>query len=228
MMKNLKTKVSKYYKKLDKKLNFTTPNEAIFRLLGNHKFNYKNKNCLDIEIGSGDNLLEFKKRGANIFGIDIRKNVTNQFVKKFKLNKNNFYICDLNYDFPNIKKKMNLITMKDTLYYIELDKQFDVFKSVYNQLQNNGLFLFQYIQRELKLKNNNFFQFDLNKNYSQLRKYHARNNPISFLADGHIMKLIKSQKFFILKSIFDINTHCKKNQIITINRYFLLKRKRYN
>ena len=40
----------------------------------------------------------------------------------------------------------------------------------------------------------------------------------------NIMELIKSTKFKILRSIFDINTHAMREQIVTINRYFILKK----
>jgi predicted TPR repeat methyltransferase len=224
MIKNLKTKVSKYYQNQNDKLSFSVPSETIFRLLGNYKFNYLNKNCLDIGIGSGDNLLEFKRRKANIFGIDIRKNIINKFVNTHRLNKKNFFICDLNKSFPDINK-MDLILMKDILYYIELERQFEIFKIIYQKLKKNGLFLFQYIQKELKLRNKNFFQYNILKNYSKLKNYHEEKNPISFLEDRHITKLIKSQKFQIINSIFDINTHCKDNTLVVINRFILLKKK---
>jgi hypothetical protein len=35
--------VSKYFKKLDKKVEYSVPNETIFRLLGNSNFNFKKK-----------------------------------------------------------------------------------------------------------------------------------------------------------------------------------------
>lgn len=223
-MKNFKTEVSKYFKKFDNKLSFTVPNEVIFRLLGNYKFNFYGKNCLDIGIGNGDNLLEFKRRGANIYGIDIRKNIINQFVKNNKLNKQNFYICDLNYNFPKINKKMNYINCKDTLCYIELKKQYDLFKEIYNLLNDNGLFLFQYHQTDLIVKNKNLFSYNLIKSQKKINFYMEQNNPAPFLKNNHILRLINSQKFKILQSIFDINTHIKKSKIIIINRYFLLKK----
>ena len=79
MIKNLDKKVSKYYKNLDKKLSYAVPNETIFRLLVDSNFNFKNKKILDIGIGNGDNLLEFKRRGGIIFGIDIRKKILRLF-----------------------------------------------------------------------------------------------------------------------------------------------------
>ena len=68
-----KKKVSNYWSKQDKKLNALVPNETVFRLLNHSKIILKEKKVLDIGMGDGANLLECKKRGANIFGADIRK-----------------------------------------------------------------------------------------------------------------------------------------------------------
>ena len=125
MHKNFKENVTRYWKSLDRISGYTVPNETIFRLLVNKKFNYKNKNILDIGIGNGDNLLEFKRRGADIFGVDIRGKIINSFCKINKLPKKNFFTLDLNYEFPIIQKKLDLINCKDIIYYIDLEKQFD-------------------------------------------------------------------------------------------------------
>ena len=119
---------------------------------------------------------------------------------------------------------MDLVNCKDTLYYITLPRQFLLFKKIYKILNKNGYFLFQYIQTELKERNKNLFNYDLLKITKKLNNYHERNNPIPFLKDDHVKKLIKSQNFKLVNSIFDISTHIKNYKIITINRYFLIKK----
>ena len=61
--KNYKKVVSKYWQKTDSKINASVPNETLIRLIGNLKFSYKRKKVLDVGIGDGANLIEFKKRG---------------------------------------------------------------------------------------------------------------------------------------------------------------------
>ena len=63
-MKNLEKKVSKFQKTFEKRFKAIIPDANVFRLLLNKNFNFKNKNILDIGIGYGANLLEFKNRGA--------------------------------------------------------------------------------------------------------------------------------------------------------------------
>ena len=72
--------VSKYWKSSDNKIENSVANETLIRLIGNLKFKYKNKKVLDIGIGDGANLLEFRKRGAKIYGIDIRKKKNSRFL----------------------------------------------------------------------------------------------------------------------------------------------------
>ncbi len=222
--KKQNAKVKKFYLKRNTKINFCVPNETIFRLLGELNFNYKNKNCLDVGIGNGDNLLEFKRRGANIFGIDIRDKIIKKFVKNNRLSNKNFFHCDLNESFPIIEKKIDLCLMKDTLYYLSKERRYRLFSQIYKILKKNGFFLFQYIQEEFLLKEKNFFSYNFFNNSKKLRSYHIKSNPIAFIKKDEIINLISKSKFKIKKSIFDINTHTKNNRIITINRYFLLKR----
>lgn len=227
MIKNLSSKVSTYYKSLDKNLNYSVANETIFRLLGDNNFNYKNKKILDIGIGNGDNLLEFQRRGAEIFGIDIRRKIIQLFIKKNKLNSKNYFCCDLNKDFPKINKKFDLVLCKDTLYYLESERQFALFDYVKNILKKRGFFLFQYIQTQLKQNRNNLFSFNLCKKklFDNMISYFKRKNPLPFLKTHHIKKLLQNQNFKIKKNFFDLNIHTKnKKTIYTVNRFFLIQK----
>ena len=196
--------------------------------MGNNKIKFKKKNVLDIGIGNGDNLLEFKRRKANIFGVDIRRKITKIFVNKNNLKIENFFCCDLNYNFPKINKKIDLVLCKDTLYYLTKNRQFILFDEIDKILKKNGYFLIQYIQAQLiKKSKGKFLSFNLNKksDYKEQKKYFEKNNPLPFLHEKHIIKLIKSKNFTLRNSVFDINTHIKnKKTYIIINRFLLLQK----
>ena len=106
--------VKKYWNKLESENLDMCASFTLFRLLkNNNNFKFKNTNILDVGFGEGQNLVEFKKRGANIHGIELRK----EKIKKItlsKIKKNNFYHCDLNISFPKLNKKFNLIFSLDT------------------------------------------------------------------------------------------------------------------
>ena len=208
----------------DGKVVFRTPTETIFRILGNSGFNYKNKNILDIGFGNGNDLLEFKRRGAKIHGIDIRKKIVKIFIKSNKLNNKNFFACDLNKDFPKVKL-MDLINCRDTIYYIDLEKQLEFIRNCAFSLKKNGLLLFQYIQDQFKEEKSTLFNYDLRNGFTKFRKFHKHKNPVLSLKDHHVKNLIKYSNLKFQNSIFDINTHIfGRNKIIYVHRYILLKK----
>ena len=91
-MKNIEKKSNNWWNKKNIPTDPLCPNLNIFRLLkiNNFKFNSKKK-VFDIGFGNGENLLEFKKRGLSIFGLDYRDKLVKYFVNKNKLNKKNFF-----------------------------------------------------------------------------------------------------------------------------------------
>tara|TARA_B110000483_G_C18154431_1_gene526815 strand:+ start:377 stop:1069 length:693 start_codon:yes stop_codon:yes gene_type:complete len=221
-------KVSSFWSKHDKKLNTLVPNETIFRLLNHSKINLKNKKVLDIGMGDGANLLECKKRGARIFGTDIRKKTITNFYKKHKLKKENFFTNDLNYSFPKIKVKLDIIICKDTICYINEPKQLQFLLDCCSALQKNGYILIQYIQAQIKQKQKKLLNYKNSLSGEHFKTYHNQENPINYLSNKHVKKIIKTAKLDIIESIFDTATHTKKNQfnchIIDINRFLLLKK----
>ena len=53
-----------------------------------------------------------------------------------------------------------------------------------------------------------------------------KENPLPFLKNQHIKKLVNNKNFKIKKNIFDLNIHTKDNKTIyTINRFILLQKK---
>ena len=219
-------KKSNYWKNQKiQNIKFSVPNETIFRLMSSINFTFKNKKILDIGMGDGANLLEFKKRGSKIYGIDIRKNLIDKVIKKNNLSKNNFFLCDLNKSFPKINQKFDLIFSKDTFIYVQKEFHKTLLDKIYDVMYKKSYFLFQYTQTELKKKKNDIFGYDLRVNYSKLKKYHDLKNPVTFYSNSHIKNLLKKSKFKVVKSIFDISTFSQfKLETVTVNRYFLLRK----
>ena len=214
---------STYWKKLDGINGFSVPNETLFRLIGNMKFKYKNKKVLDIGMGQGSNLLEFKRRGSRIFGMDIRKKKIFNFCKKHNLPRKNFYVCDLNSHFPKMNSKYDLIVCKDTFYYFNKNRHLSFFKFCRQLLKKKGYFIFQFIQAELReTRRKDFFDYSLSNHLKKEKNYHERNNPVSFFKSNYVKKIIKETNFKLHNNIFDISFHSKKRRYITISRYLVL------
>ena len=144
-MKNIEKKSNNWWNKKNIPTDPLCPNLNIFRLLkiNNFKFNSKKK-VFDIGFGNGENLLEFKKRGLSIFGLDYRDKLVKYFVNKNKFKKKNFFFFNLNRNIPTLKDKFNLILMCDVLSYIDYKNQKKIFEWVNKHLNKNGFFLFSY------------------------------------------------------------------------------------
>jgi len=224
-MKINKHKISEYWKDSDKNFKFTVANESVFRLLGHLNFNFKEKNVLDIGIGNGDNLAEFRRRGSKIHGIDIRKKIIQDVCGYYNFPKKNFFNVDINNGFPIIKKKFDVILCKDLIYYLNNTGKLRCLKNCKKILNNDGVLIIQYIQSELKKTSNNKLEYDLKSNYIKQKNYHDKENPINFLKNSDILNLIKKVNLKIKKSFFEINTNLQeKNNVITVNRYLVLKK----
>ena len=172
--------VKKYWNKLESENLDMCASFTLFRLLKNNNFKFKNTNILDVGFGEGQNLVEFKKRGANIHGIELRKEKIKKIIKLSKIKKNNFYHCDLNISFPKLNKKFNLIFSLDTFNYLTRSKQLDFFKNCHNYLKKNGFFLIHYPQMQLIKKKIKIFYYEIsNKNYAK-SYFFEKENPQFF------------------------------------------------
>ena len=224
LLKNVK----KYWDKLETENLDMCASFTLFRLLKNNNFKFKNVNILDIGFGEGQNLVEFQKRGANIHGIELRKEKIKKIIKLSKVKKNNFYHCDLNISFPKLDKKFNLIFSLDTFNYLTKSRQLDFFENCHNYQKKGSFFLIHYPQMQLKKKRNkNIFDNKIyNKNYKK-SYFFEKENPIIFLKDKDINEIIDKNKkrYKLISSIFDTNTVSNKNSSkITINRFLLFKK----
>lgn len=229
MKKIIPKKIKSYWRKLEKENLFMCPNITMFRLLAQNKLNFKGKNVLDIGFGEGQNISEFRRRGANIYGIELRKEKVKKVIKELKIESKNFYECDLNEDYPKLKVKFNFVYTLDTLNYIKKDRHSFLINKILENLKIGGFFLLHYPQVQLVKKNKiDLFSYYLDSNNYKKRKiFVPRSNPVLFLSNSHIKHIIKkfSKKLKLVSSIFDTGTFSKKDSSnLTINRFLLFKK----
>ena len=168
-------------------------------------------------------LIECKKRGAKeCHGIHISQKHINHLKKQIK---QTFILhkCDLNKSFPNFSNKFDLIIAHDVIYYLEPKNLLSLFQNLNKILNKNGLIIFQYLQAEYKQVKKDNFSFSLN-NYKRINQYHNKNNPIRFIKDKEINKIIKD--YDVIRSFFTSkNFFLNDNNFIGINRYFIISLK---
>jgi 2-polyprenyl-3-methyl-5-hydroxy-6-metoxy-1,4-benzoquinol methylase len=126
-------------------------------LYGYHKYflkiqkNFpKNTRVLDLGCGTCDLLAELKKRGAEVWGVDLDKNAIN-FAKKY-LKLENVYAmsCDEFFKLPNLPK-FDMITFFELLEH--LDNPLEFIQSVKNLLKEDGTIVMSTPSRERILAN---------------------------------------------------------------------------
>ena len=231
MKDKFSNQINKYWKNLNKEKLHMCPSISLFRILSQNKIKISKKNILDIGFGEGQNLLECQKRGANVFGIELREKKIRDMNQAYKIPRKRLFKCDLNKKLPLITKKFKLIFSLDTFNYITFENQIKLVDYIHNHLSQGGYFLFQYPQAQLiQQQKRNFLDYSIDKKkYVIKKKFYPEINPVIFLSDKHIANLIKlnKKKFKLLSSSFDIGTFSKNDSsLLTINRFLLFKKKK--
>tara|TARA_B100001027_G_scaffold216698_1_gene193893 strand:+ start:80 stop:766 length:687 start_codon:yes stop_codon:yes gene_type:complete len=227
-MNKKKRDVNLWWKQKNVATHPLCPNLNIFRFLKLNDFDFKKKKkILDMGFGNGENLLEFKKRGHQIFGIEIRDKLLKFFVKKNKLNKKNFYVCDFTKSLPSIKKKFHLILMIDVLCYLDSDIQKKIFKWVNNRLHKDSLFIFSFTQDDIvRKKDKKIDNWEISKRfYKKIKINFDKKNPMKFLNLNNLLKKFNYTNLKFLGSHFDVSTYSKRDSSkLRIGRYVLMKK----
>ena len=72
--RNFEDEVDEYWLSKGKDEDFICPNVALFRFIGSTVGKLQNKNVLEVGFAHGADLMECKRRGANIVGLDLNPN----------------------------------------------------------------------------------------------------------------------------------------------------------
>jgi len=205
---------------IEKKLvnPYAATNVSLFRFLGEYGFKFKNKKVLELGFFHGADLLEFKKRKSKVYGIDINLSAVKKLQKKIP--KNNVKQRDLGKNEIPFPEKFDLIYSRDFIYYLERKEMIFHLKNVYKNLKKKGLYLFQFIEKDLILPKNiahnyNFKKKNLNKSFAE------KKNPVKFYNSNYFEKLLKNNNFNLVGKKFVIESYGLKENKIRINKYLL-------
>ena len=126
------------YKYYDKLLN---DNEYLIQLIKHATSLIKGNNILDMACGTGNASIIFNELGYNVKAFDINDKMI-EYAKE-KNNNINYYIDDmLTFKLNNIDL---IVCYMDSLNYINNLNDIEIiFNNVYNTLNNNGYFIFDY------------------------------------------------------------------------------------
>jgi len=218
-----------YWKNIKKNLSRQfCPNVSLHRFIGEANFRYNNKNILEIGFGHGADLLECKKRGGKVYGLDINTN----FVKSLKKKIFNVKNIDCSKEKIPFKKKFDLIYHRDTICYFSDKEILFLQKNIFEKLKINGIHVFQYIEDDYqkldkaKLKLNNF-NINISKNFRK-KKFAEKLNPIRFLKFKNLLKLNQKIGFFLVGKKILIESYGLKENKLRLNRYLMFKKNEFS
>ena len=214
-------KSKNYWEKKNIKKFNAAPNVSLFRFLGEYGFKFKNKKILELGFFHGADLLEFKKREGKVFGIDINQNAVKNLQKIIP--RKQVKRLDLGTNQIPFKEKFDLIYSRDFIYYLNNKEIIFHLKNVLNSLKKGGLYLFQFIEKDIiysKNKKHNY-RFDV-KTLS--RSFAEKKNPVKFFNSKYFEKLVKNNNFSLVGKKFVIESYGIKENKVRINKYLLCKK----
>ena len=205
--------------------SFTCPNVSLFRLIGGQIGSINNKKVLEVGFGHASDLIECKRRGAKIFGLDLNpkyvENIKNDLlcdVKQFRAGKD-YIPYDLSFD---------LIYSIDTIYYLTDSELKQFFRQCATKLVTNGKFIIQFIETDLKLNSNTNknHNFDINflSNYVTHRIHSERNSPIRHLIADEVIAIAEQSNLRLVGSKRMLQSYDLNETEIRVDKYLIFSK----
>lgn len=211
---------SNYWKK--RQFKASSHNISLFRFLGHYGFNCKNKNILDVGCGEGADLIEFRRRGSNVYGVDI--NIPSLTRLQKIIGKSKIKLNDETNKIIPFSIKFNLIYSIDFIFYLSEQEINSHFKSSHKSLKKNGIFLFRYIEEDLLTKKKIKNKYNFEKNYIK-KTFSEKDNPIKFYNMQFYEKILNDNGFKIKGTKFLIESYGIEEKKVRINKYILCTKK---
>ena len=210
-----------YWEKKKLKKFHASSNVSLFRFLGEYGFKFKNKKILELGFFHGADLLEFKKRESKVYGIDINQSAVKNLKKK--INKKNILQVDLAKNEIPFKTKFDLIFSRDFIYYLNKEEMKFHFDNVSKSLKNNGLYLFQFIEKDIIYPKNKKHKYNFDSVFSN-NSFAEKDNPVKFYTTKFFVNSLK-KRFNLVGEKFLIESYGIREKKIKLNKYLLCKKK---
>ena len=214
-------KPESYWVNKDKDINsnsFRCPNVSLFRFLSAMSFSIENKKVLEIGFKNGADLLEFNKRGALIFGLDINPEAVSylQFEDKSRIRTSRSGKDPIPFNVL-----FDLIYSRDTICYLSDEEINFFFIDAKNRIKKEGYIVIHFIEKDILIKNSNpedEINFNLFKNAIS-DSISEEYNPMRFLSAKNIINQAKCANFELIASKRLIQSYDLYEEKFRIERY---------
>lgn len=212
---------SKIYDKFMQYCNYDEWSNEIKKII--EKYNPNGKTLLDLGCGTGETLLRLKDDFI-CDGLDLSEDMLKIAQKKLKKSGVNLFLGDMR-EFDTNKKYDIIISLFDTVNHLtSLEDLNDLFKSIRNSLNENGIYIFDIVDRNFM---NEMFEkgifFDDRKEMSIIWE-HFREEDIDIIEATYFIKnragFFEKFKEMYEKRIFhkkEIEKYCEKNNLFLLS-----------
>lgn len=208
---------SKIYDKFMKHCNYDEWSSEIEELI--KRYNPDAKNLLDLGCGTGETLIRLKEK-FSCEGLDLSEDMLKIAHKKLKNSGVPLFLGDMR-EFDTRKKYDVIISLFDTVNHLtSLEDLDDLFKSVKNSLNDDGIYIFDVVDRKFmdKMFEKGIY-FDDRKDMSIIWE-HFQEDDIDVIEATYFVKnragFFEKFKEMYEKRIFDrkeLEKYCEKNNL---------------
>ena len=221
---NFASEVDSYWVGKEDVSAFACPNVSLFRLIGAAFGGLKSKRVLEVGFGHGADLMECKRRGADVVGLDLNPN----YVETVKTNSQ----CDVRVfragtDTIPFDCEFDLIYSRDTIYYLTDEELKQFFGQCADKLESNGRLILQFIETDLRLsssakKSTQNFDVDFLSHYVP-HQIHSAANPIRFLVSDEVIEIAASMNLLLVGSKRMLQSYDLNEEELRVDKYLIFK-----
>ncbi len=166
------------------------PDVSLFRLIGTAFGPLAGKKVLEIGFGYGADLLECKRRGAEVYGLDLNP----RYIEALAFLGDRVRVFRAGTNPINCESKLDLIYFRDLLYYLADSEIHQLLCECRRNLADHGKIIFQFIEADVQLPESHGLT-DYTKDlflHADETELFPKSNPIRFLKTSKLIPIIAS------------------------------------
>jgi trans-aconitate methyltransferase len=219
-----------YWNSMRLQEGFCCANVSLFRLLGHAGVSLTNKKVLEVGFGAnrGEDLLECRTRGAEVWGVDINQSYLDDFHSSNPLIP--VKLMNAGTDSFPFEVRFDLIFHRDVIYYLS-DTQIEFhFQQAHANLNDDGHLAFQFIENDLTIdaerckQDSRKINFETLKNASTDKMFRGEINPLRTLDIDWLIATAERVGFKLKATKTHIESYTLDESVFRIDRYLLLSK----
>lgn len=222
---SFQSEVDSYWIGRENEALFACPNVSLFRLIGNFIGSLERKQVLEIGFAHGEDLMECKRRGADVVGLDLNPTYVETVKKRYKCDVRQFRAGT---DAIPFNKEFDLIYSRDTICYLTDQELFHFFLDCFKNISSHGNLIIQFIETDLFLKSaatkdTQNFDIDFLHEY-EAHRIHSEINPIRFLYPDNVISIAEANGFVLVGTKTMLQSYDLHEAEIRVDKYLLFNK----